>query len=260
MPFIIAFAFGAIVGSFLNVCIFRLPEGQSVVFPGSRCRFCKKAIRWADNIPLVSYAVLKGRCRHCRAAISPQYFWIEFFTAALFVFFYFYFGPTPRGFITLLFSLALLVETAIDFRHQIIPDAITLPGIVLGLLASALIPGLHGQTSALWGFVWALVGMLVGGGILYLAGTLAEWILKKEAMGGGDVKLLAMIGAILGWPGVLWTIFVSSFLGSIVGLYIRFTKGQDRIPYGPYLAAAAFSYLFIGKQAIAAYLKFIGIV
>ncbi len=257
---LVVFAVGLITGSFLNVCIFRLPEGQSVVFPSSHCCFCQKAIGWYDNIPLVSYAVLKGRCRHCRAAISPQYFWIELFTGALFVLFYFYFGVTARGSVYLIFALALLVETAIDFRHQIIPDAITLPGIVLGLVASTLIPGLHGQTSPLWGFVWALAGLLVGGGILYLAGTLAEWILKKEAMGGGDVKLLAMIGTILGWPGVLWTIFVSSLLGSVVGLYVRLTKGQERIPYGPYLAAAAFSYLFIGKQAIQVYLKFMGII
>lgn len=253
-------AVGLIVGSFLNVCIFRLPDGQSVVFPESHCRVCQKAIAWFDNVPLLSYALLKGRCRQCHTAISPQYFWIETFTGALFVLFYFYFGFTARAFVFLIFSLALLVETAIDFRHQIIPDAITLPGIVLGLLASVLLPELHGQTSAVWGFVWALVGMLAGGGILYAAGTLAEWVLKKEAMGGGDVKLLAMIGAIIGWPGVLWTIFVSSLLGSIVGVYVRVTKGEERIPYGPYLAAAAFSYLFIGKQAIKAYLKFIGII
>ena len=256
----IALAIGLITGSFLNVCIFRLPEGKSVVFPASHCRFCNQAIAWYDNIPLLSYAVLSGRCRHCRAAISPQYFWIELFTGVLFVLFYSYFGWTARGIIYLVFSLALLVETAIDFRHQIIPDAITLPGMVLGLAVSACVPGLHGQTSPLWGFAWALVGLLAGGGFLYLTGTLAEWILKKEAMGGGDVKLLAMIGTILGWPGVLWTIFVSSLLGSMVGLYVRCTKGEERIPYGPYLAVAAFSYLFIGKQAIQAYLKFIGVI
>ena len=256
----VALAVGLITGSFLNVCIYRLPEGKSVVFPGSHCRVCLKAIGWYDNIPLVSYAALRGRCRHCRASISPQYFWIEFFTGALFLLFYFHFGLTARGVVYLVFSLALLVETAIDFRHQIIPDAITLPGMVLGLLISACLPGLHAQTSPLWGFVWALAGLLAGGGILYLAGTLAEWILKKEALGGGDVKLLAMIGTIIGWPGVLWTIFVSSLLGSMVGLYVRFTKGEERIPYGPYLAAAAFSYLFIGPQAIKVYLKFIGVI
>ena len=152
-----------------------------------------------------------------------------------------------------------MVETVIDWRHQIIPDAITLPGILLGLLASFLFPELHGQASRLLSLGWSLAGMLLGGGILYLCGTLAEKILKKEAMGGGDVKLLAMIGAVLGWQAVLWIVFVSSFLGSAAGLYLRFRRGDERIPFGPFLAAAAYLYLFIGTKTIQMYAHFIGV-
>lgn len=245
-------------GSFLNVCIFRLPDGESVVFPASHCRGCKKPIAWYDNVPIFSFLFLRARCRQCGAGISWQYFWIELITALTFVLFYSFFGLTALGIIYLVLTLALLVETAIDFRHQIIPDAITLPGIVLGLLLSFVFPELQGQSSRLWGLIWSFVGLLAGGGFLYLSGTLAEKILKKEAMGGGDVKLLAMIGAFLGWKAVLWTIFVSSFLGSLVGIVMRLARGDERIPFGPYLAAAACLYLFIGNQAIEAYLKWIG--
>lgn len=256
---VIAFILGAVTGSFLNVCIFRLPMNLSVAFPASHCFACKKPIAWIDNVPLLSFLRLGARCRHCRAKISWQYFWVELITALTFVGYYFYFGLKPLGAVYLLLTLALIVETAIDFRHQIIPDAVTLPGIALGLLFSFFFPELHHETQRLWSLAWSALGILVGGGILYLAGTLAEKILKKEAMGGGDVKLLAMIGGFLGWQAVLWTVFVSSLLGSIVGLALRFTRGDERIPFGPYLAAAACLYLFIGDQAIQIYLKFIGI-
>ena len=155
--------------------------------------------------------------------------------------------------------LALLVEAFIDLRHQIIPDAITLPGIAVGLMASSLFPGLHGESVWWMGLLKSAVGILVGGGFFYVAGTLAEWILKKEALGGGDVKLLAMIGALLGWPGVVWTIFASSLIGSAVGLYLRIKNGDERIPFGPYLAAGAFFYLFFGQRIILWYVHSSGI-
>ncbi len=259
IPFTAAFLFGSIVGSFLNVCIFRLPDGESVVFPGSHCRACKKLIAWYDNIPLFSYVFLRGQCRHCHAHISRQYFLIELTAAFLFVLFYHIFGATLVGGIYLVFSLALLVEAVIDLRHQIIPDEITLPGIILGLLLSGLIPSLQGQENWMNGLGASFLGALAGGGFLFAAGFLAEKIMKKEAMGGGDVKLMAMIGAFLGWPGVLWTIFVSSVLGSAAGLYLRFKKGEQYIPYGPYLALAAFMYLFYGKAFVQWYLAFLGL-
>jgi len=241
------FAVGAMVGSFLNVCIWRVPEGKSIAFPGSHCRACAAPIAWYDNVPVVSWLLLSGKCRRCKAAISPQYPAVELLTAATFVLFWTKFGPTPEGAVYLLFTLAILVQAGIDFRHRIIPDVITLPGMLIGLGASALVPAIQGQESALGGFVQSLVGLLAGGGLLYVTGTIAEWIFKKEAMGGGDVKLLAMIGAFLGWPAVLWTIFVSSLLGSVVGLWMRFRHGAETIPYGPYLGAAAVSYIFWGR-------------
>ena len=258
MFFVAAFALGAVVGSFLNVCIIRVPKEESVIFPASHCVDCRAPIAWHDNIPIASYFWLRGRCRSCGAKISKQYVVVEFLTACLFVLFYNYFGISVAGAVWLLFSLALLVQSAIDFRHQIIPDGITLPGILLGTFLSVLIPGLHGQTSWLIGLREAAIGVLLGGGFLYAAGTIAEWILKKEAMGGGDVKLLAMIGAFVGWQGVLWTVLVSSVLGSIVGVYLRFKKGEQMIPFGPYLGLAAFLYIFFGEKTIRAYLNFIG--
>ena len=248
MFYVLATVLGAITGSFLNVCIFRLPHDESVVFPGSHCQSCKKPIAALDNIPVLSFLILKGRCRHCAAKISLQYPLVEILSSCLFVLFYTYFGLTAKGILYLLFSLALLVETFIDLRHQIIPDVITLPGILIGLAASTMFPPLHGQ--GLWwqGLLKSLIGMLVGGGFLYLTGTIAGIILKKEALGGGDVKLLAMIGALLGWPGVAWTIFVSSALGSVVGIYLRIKNGEERIPFGPYIAAGAFFYLFFGQK------------
>ncbi len=244
----IAFLFGGMVGSFLNVCILRMPKDESIVFPSSHCLSCRKPIAWFDNIPILSFFILGGMCRNCRAKISWQYPIIEIITAFLFVIFYRAFGLTPQAFLYLYLSLVLLVQSVIDTRYKIIPDSLTLPTIILGLLCSAVFPQIHGQQSHVAGFLKSLIGVLVGGGFLYAVGSIAEWVLKKEAMGGGDVKLLAAIGGVIGWRGVLWTIFVSSLLGTLGGLYLRFTKGEELIPYGPYLALAAFPYLFYGPQ------------
>src|SRR3989338_7890929 len=194
MFFVTAFVLGAVIGSFLNVCIIRIPKGESIFFPASHCVSCHKRIAWSDNIPILSFIFLKGRCRQCSAKISWQYIVVEFLTACVFVLCYGVFGLTVKGILYLILSLALLTESFIDLKHQIIPDVITLPGIVIGLIASTVFPLLHGQDSFLFGFLRSLGGVLLGGGFLYLAGAVAEWILKKEAMGGGDVKLLAMIG------------------------------------------------------------------
>ena len=255
---LIAFVFGSLVGSFLNVCILRIPAGRSIVFPGSHCPNCQRPIRWFDNIPLLSFFVLRGRCRDCTVRISPQYFVVALATALLCVFFYQRFGLNALGVIYLALTLAILVESVIDWRHQIIPDQITLPGMVLGVAVSTLYPVLHGRHSALGGLLQSLVGLFVGGGFLYAAAVAAERLLKKEAMGGGDIKLLAMIGSLLGWKAVLWTIFVSSLLGTVVGVYRRIAKGEERIPYGPFLGAAAVLYIFFGKVVIHWYSNAIG--
>lgn len=258
MFYVLTAVLGAITGSFLNVCIFRLPKDESIVFPGSHCQSCKKPIVPLDNIPVISFLILKGRCRHCAVKISFQYPLVEILSLCLFVLFYRYFGLTAKGILYLLFSLALLVETFIDLKHQIIPDVITLPGILIGLAASTLFPSLHGQ--GLWwqGLLKSSIGVLVGGGFFYIIGTIAGMILKKEALGGGDIKLLAMIGGFLGWPGVAWTVFMSSVLGSGVGIYLRIKNGEERIPFGPYIAAGAFSYLFFGQEITLWYAHLMG--
>src|SRR3989338_6358766 len=181
MPVLAAFVFGAMVGSFLNVCIFRLPKEESIVFPGSHCTSCKHSIAWFDNIPLVSFFLLGRKCRHCAAPISWQYVFVEFLTACTFVVFYHIFGLSVKGGVYLVFTLAIIVESAIDFRHRIIPDEITLSGIVAGLLLSAFFSFFQ-QETVFWKGLWqSFLGMLVGGGFLYLMGSVAEFILKKEA-------------------------------------------------------------------------------
>ena len=261
MQALIAFIFGSMIGSFLNVCILRLPKEESIVFPPSHCAGCQKAIAPYDNIPVLSYFILGGKCRNCKVKFSWQYPLIEALTGALFVLFLHTFGLTPKGFLYLYLCLGLLAQTVIDMRYRIIPDEITLPAIVIGLAVSGVFPDIHGQTTHWGGFLASLKGLLLGGGFLYAVGTIAEWILKKEAMGGGDVKLLAAIGAALGWRAVLWTVFVSALVGSVVGITEKYVlrKGDGYVPYGPFLAFGAFLYFFIGPQAIEWYLGYLRI-
>ncbi len=259
MFYLAAFIFGSIVGSFLNVCIWRLPRGESIAWPPSHCINCQKPIHWYDNIPLVSFFLLRGRCRQCKARISRQYWVVEFLSALFFVLFYQVFGWTPQGILYLLFALGFLVLSVIDLRHYILPDSLTIPGIVIGLAASSVWPWMHGQEVWVRGLLSSAIGVVVGGGILWAAGSIAEWILKKEAMGGGDVKLLAAIGAVVGWPGVLWTLMVGSCIGSVYGIYQRVARGEALIPFGPFLAAGAFLYFFVGEASIEAYLRLIGL-
>jgi leader peptidase (prepilin peptidase)/N-methyltransferase len=250
-----AFILGAIVGSFLNVCAIRVPVAESIVSPRSHCRSCKKPIRWYDNIPCVSYFLLAGHCRDCHARISPQYAFVEFVTGFLFMLFYGTFGISVRGVVYLAVSLALFTGSLIDLKHRIIPDSITLTGIVAGLVLSAIFPSLQEQSTWKSGLFQSFLGMIAGGGFLYVTATLVEFFAKKEAMGGGDVKLLAMIGAFLGWQGAFWTIFVSSVSGSIIGLFYRLVKGEETLAYGPHIAFAAFLYFFVGHDVVQRYVN-----
>jgi len=242
---IASIVFGAIIGSFLNVCICRLPNDESIVSPGSHCPQCKNPIRGYDNIPLVSYIFLGGKCRYCRRPISMQYPLVEGVTALASFFLFVKFGPSLQYLFLFAFLCSLIVITVIDLYHQIIPDVISLPGIAVGLLGALVLP----QRS----FLQAFLGMLLGGGSLFVVATIYQWVLKREGMGGGDVKLLAMIGAFLGWKAVILTIVLSSFIGSVAGILLMVAKGKDfkyAIPFGPFLSLAAAIALFYGEPMI----------
>jgi len=240
---------GTIVGSFLNVCIFRLPKEESIVTPGSHCPHCHTPIQFYDNIPLISYLVLRGRCRYCKKSISLQYPLIEGITAISSLLLFLRYGLSWSYLFYFAFVAALIVITVIDLYHQIIPDVISIPGIGVGLLAALILPQIT--------FFNSLMGILLGGGSLFLIATLYQWLFKREGMGGGDVKLLAMIGAFLGWDAVILTILLSSFIGSMTGIVIIVLKGKNfkyAIPFGPFLSLGAVIALFYGQEIVKWYL------
>lgn len=253
MWYIVSIIFGALIGSFLNVCTFRLPKEESIVWPGSHCPHCKGPIKFYDNIPLISYISLKGRCRHCHSPISFQYPLIEGITALGSLILFMKFGLSLSYLFYFSFVAALIVITVIDLYHQIIPDVISLPGIGVGLLASLIIPQIT--------FLNSLIGILLGGGSLFLVATVYQWLFKREGMGGGDVKLLAMIGAFLGWKSVILTILLSSLIGSVTGIITMVLKGKDfkyAIPFGPFLSLGAVIALFYQNEIISWYLQYKG--
>lgn len=255
MPFafvfdIFVFVGGLVVGSFLNVCICRMPKDESVVSPPSHCPRCGYRIRWYDNIPIVSYLVLAGACRGCGTRISLQYPLVELLNGLLTLLLFLRFGPSLTFLALFLFCSSLVVITFIDIEHQIIPDEISLPGIVAGFLFSFFLPWL--------GWLNSLAGILLGGGSLLLVAYGYQWLTGKEGMGGGDIKLLAMMGAFLGWKSVPFIIFASSLVGSVVGITVMLIQKKDSklaIPYGPYLAFGAVLYIFYGRQLIQWYLS-----
>ncbi len=253
------FALGAIVGSFLNVCIARLPESKSLVWPGSRCPKCEGEIRWYDNIPVVSFVLLMGRCRRCGERISWQYPAVELATAVLFVVLLRQFPNVAAFAIYMVFTSAMIVVTVIDLKHFIIPDEISLPGIVLGLALSFVPDKWAAGLLVSESFLDSLIGCVLGGGMLYLAALFSLFFLKKEGMGMGDVKLLAMVGAFLGWKRVLVTVLVASVVGSaITGLLIlgRIRKREEYIPFGTYLAPGAILSLLCGERLVELYFAF----
>jgi leader peptidase (prepilin peptidase)/N-methyltransferase len=242
------FVFGAIIGSFLNVCIARLPDGRSIVRPPSHCPKCQSFLAWYDNVPVLSYLFLTGRCRTCRVRISPIYPAVEVLTGALAVALFLRLGPTLAFAGYFAFAAALVVITFIDLDHQIIPDVISLPGIAIGLAFSLVSPLVTPFDAAL--------GVLAGGGTLLAVAWLYKTFRGQEGMGGGDIKLLAMIGAFLGWQSIFVTLFVGSVIGSIIGVVVMLYEGADTklaIPFGPFLAGGALVYLFWGDRILAFY-------
>lgn len=249
--YLIIFAFGLAVGSFLDVCIYRLPLKISIAKGRSFCPHCQSKITWYDNIPLMSFILLGARCRHCHQPISWIYPLVETLTAVLFVLSFWKFGLSWQFLSSLILLSALIVITFIDLRHQIIPDLISIPGILLGLIFSFLIPGFHWLNS--------LIGVLLGGIFFYLMAWGGQLLFKKESLGGGDIKLAAMLGAFLGWQKLILVFFLSSFLGALVGIILIFAVKDFRskriIPFGPFLALASLVALFLGDNLLNFYLS-----
>ncbi len=259
---IIVFVFGSIVGSFLNVCIHRMPKSESVVWPSSHCPKCKKRIPAYDNIPFLSFIILGGKCRFCRQKISLRYPLVELLTAIMFVMLFGRYGLSYDFFFYIVLVCALIVATFIDIPHRIIPDEISIGGIVVGFILSS-IRGIDLQlkTYSLKPLLNSLLGIIIGGAVIYLTGFLFDLvyfkILKKppiqgetESMGGGDVKLLAMIGAFLGWQKAVLTFLVSPFLAITIGIINLMVKKDHTIPYGPFLSLASIISLFWADKII----------
>jgi leader peptidase (prepilin peptidase)/N-methyltransferase len=250
-PLLLAAMIGLCVGSFLNVCIYRLPRGESLAWPASRCTQCGKPLRWYHNIPLVSWLALRGRCAYCRARISPRYPVVEAITALTWVLIVWL---TPPGWLLasrLVLGTALIVLFAIDLEHQLLPNVITLPGIAIGLALSFVAPP---------GPVDSLLGTALGGGVLYAIAAGYYLLRKEEGMGMGDVKMLAMIGAFLGWRAVLVTLVLSSFAGAAIGIVLMATqRGTLRyaLPFGTFLSVGALVAMLVGERFVTWYLGFL---
>src|SRR5574337_465674 len=248
MTFLFTFLFGTVMGSFLNVVIHRLPKEESIVAPRSRCPTCLTTIRAMDNIPLLSFVLLRGRCRACGNPISWRYPLVEALTGILFALTVARFGVTLQAVVLLAFLSGLVIVSLIDLDHQIIPNVITLPGIPLGLLAGLLL----GEPPLLD----RVIGALLGAGFLYLVLFYGGVIYGQEAMGEGDLNLIAMVGAFLGWKAVALTIFLGCLFGSVVGVGLmafRRLGRRQHIPFGPFLSLGAVVALFWGERLIAWY-------
>lgn len=246
---IFVFVLGTVIGSFLNVCIHRIPKGQSIITPPSHCPACNQPVRFFDNIPLISYLILRGKCRYCGYHIPLRYPVVEFLSGSLSLTLFLKFGLSAHFLIYTIFVWSLLVITFIDLDTLTIPDVITLPGIVLGFFASFLLPQI-----AYW---QSILGILLGGGSLYLMAFFYYTFTKREGMGGGDIKLLAMIGAFLGYKSILFVIFFSSLIGTLVGVIVMIKQRKGRtypIPFGPFLAIGTLLHILWGHELFQWYL------
>jgi leader peptidase (prepilin peptidase)/N-methyltransferase len=244
-------AFGAIVGSFLNVCIYRLPLGKSVVWPASGCTQCHRELAWYENIPVLSYIALRGRCRTCHAGISLQYPIVEALTAAMFALAWWMYGPTPLFASRVVFGCALIALFAIDLEHHLLPNTITLPGIVIGFVFSFLTEP---------GWMSSLIGIVAGGGILYIVAEVYYRVRHEEGLGMGDVKMLAMIGAFVGWKLTLVALMMASLGGSLIGLVVIASRRggmKYALPFGTFLALGAAAAATVGPAVLAWYMDFL---
>jgi len=248
---VLIFILGLIVGSFSNVCIYRIPKNESIVYPASHCPKCHSLIKPVDNIPLLSYILLKGRCRNCKSKISIQYPIVEFLTGLTYLIIYLIYGLSIQSLIYIILSSALIIIAFIDLNEQIVPDVISLPGIVIGFILSFFVPYIS--------FINSGLGVIVGGGTILIIGLGGSAIFKKEAMGGGDVKLAAMIGAFLGWKYIIISLFLGFFIGALAGIILILSKirsREDTVPFGPFIVLGSFITLLWGEKIISWYLGF----
>ncbi|MBZ5495117.1 MAG: prepilin peptidase [Acidobacteriia bacterium] len=261
-------AFGLVIGSFLNVCIYRLPRRESIVFPSSHCPHCGQAVRPYDNVPVLSYLWLRGKCRFCRQPIALQYPLVELLTGLAFFACAVEWSLTPPAFVNSLFLSVILVLVFVDYHHQILPNVLTLPGVLAGIVLSplqsetffrdsisenlaAFVSSAHAGAVLPW--AGSLLGALAGGGILLLVGTVYQALRRRQGLGMGDVKMIAMVGAFLGWRLTLLTIFAGSFLGSIVGIVLVLFGGrtlQSKLAFGTFLGVASALSLFFGLTIV----------
>jgi len=251
ITFTVVVVIGLAIGSFLNVVIYRLPRKTGFLLSRSICPKCSKQLKWYHNIPLVSYVFLAGKCAFCGERISLRYPLIELVNAVAYGYFFWQFGLAGQFFIYSFLASVLIVVFFIDLDFMIIPDSITLPGVALGLAASFIPDGL--------GIIQSLIGMVVGGGALWLIAILGDFLFKKESMGGGDIKLSAMLGAFLGWKKILLIFVSSALIGLIVSIVIMAFSSKLRenrvIPFGPFLALAAVLTICYGQQIIDFYVS-----
>jgi leader peptidase (prepilin peptidase)/N-methyltransferase len=248
---ILIFILGLVAGSFSNVCIWRIPRNESIIYPASHCPKCRSNISPKDNIPLLSYILLKGRCRNCKSKISIQYPIVELLSGLIYLIIYLAYGLSVQTLIYIILSSALVIIAFIDLNEQIVPDVISLPGIVIGFIVSFFVSYMS--------FVNSALGVVVGGGIILIIGMAGSVIFKKEAMGGGDVKLAAMIGAFLGWRYIIISLFLGFFLGALAGIFLIMAKiksKEDTVPFGPFIVLGSFITLLWGEKIISWYIGF----
>jgi len=267
MELVLALILGLVIGSFLNVCILRIPLEVPITVPRSHCPHCKKLIRWYDNVPVLSYLILGGRCRRCKKKISARYPLIEAVSGLISVLLYLKFGLGVEWVLFFGFSAALLVLAFIDLDHRILPDVITLNGMWLGVLSSVYLAqpippivlgivraaGLEVTNPRILALVGSLLGVVAGGGLLWGVGEAFKRLRGIEGMGFGDVKMMAMVGAFLGAPMALFTIMLGSILGSVIGLGYMLWKGKSRdyeLPFGTFLGAAGIVVVLYGENLV----------
>lgn len=246
---VLIFILGLIVGSFSNVCIYRIPRNESIIYPASHCPKCRSNISPKDNIPLLSYILLKGRCRNCKSKISIQYPIAEFLTGLTYLIIYLAYGLSVQTLIYIILSSALIIIAFIDLNEQVIPEVISLPGMVIGLILGFFVPYIS--------FINSALGIVIGGGIILVIRLAGSLIFKKESMGIGDIELAAMIGAFLGWRYIMISLFLGFFLGALAGIILILSKiksREDVIPFGPFIVLGSFITLLWGENIISWYI------